>query len=490
MGNSETKLEKQLRTNETFIATDEVLARYDFAFENLVLDGGGCKCVGFVGVIKVLENVGVFQNLKRFAGSSMGGLIACLLAVGHTPLDVVKIMGNNELEKVAIDHSCGYCSLIPNLLSHYGWNHGNKLMRYMGDKIAAKTGNRDITFKQLYDNYGKELVITATNINDMQCVYCHVKTTPDMPIALAVKMTMSFPGFYHAVTHMDDLYIDGGILALFPIYCFDGWWLSLKPEDSFLLKLQPLDEIHKLYDVKVRFGGGQNKKTLGGMMVSQYERELYGNNIRGGNESARPDTKLARKRTKVEKKHGIEQNDQYSRLSGAMNQLLKVLADSNIQTDQAIDRDDFKIALTEAINNGSFTAQHGKLLFGDQWDVNAVIDGLDFNRDGKITYQELVQFAEAKGVHILNRFTGDKRLPVHDIRDFITAVVETLMLNCQRVYFDESDMERTIPVDVDYLHSFDFDMEPSDKIFGIEQGMKATRSFLRQYIERESPPLK
>lgn len=45
-----------------------------------------------------------------------------------------------------------------------------------------------------------------------------------------------------------------------------GWWLSMKMEDSFLNKLQPLENFPKLFERKERFGT-YNEKTLGFLLV-------------------------------------------------------------------------------------------------------------------------------------------------------------------------------------------------------------------------------
>lgn len=51
-------------------------------------------------------------------------------------------------------------------------------------------------FLKLYEKTGKELCVVVTNLNHMTEEYCHVKTTPDMPIRLAVRMSMAIPGDY------------------------------------------------------------------------------------------------------------------------------------------------------------------------------------------------------------------------------------------------------------------------------------------------------
>ena len=51
------------------------------------------------------------------------------------------------------------------------------------------------------------------------------------------------------------------------IVCETGWWLSMKPEDQFLKKLQPLSDRHTLVrDDDERFGT-YNDKTIGFLLV-------------------------------------------------------------------------------------------------------------------------------------------------------------------------------------------------------------------------------
>ena len=48
-----------------------------------------------------------------------------------------------------IDHKCGYCSLLPNLITGFGWNPGNKLLKWFGETLKEQTGNADITFREV-----------------------------------------------------------------------------------------------------------------------------------------------------------------------------------------------------------------------------------------------------------------------------------------------------------------------------------------------------
>ncbi|XP_050394210.1 uncharacterized protein YqhO-like, partial [Patella vulgata] len=246
-------------------------------FENLVLEGGGNKGLAYCGAIKYLQEVGIMQNIKRIAGTSAGSMTAALFTVGYTADEIQDFLGG-QIADVFLDHRCGYCSLLPNLLSGYGWNPGKKIFNWFGDKMEKKTGNPDITFKEVYKLTGIELCIVVTNLSQMSTEYCHLKTTPDMSIRLAVRMSMAIPGIYKAMKYkrngQTSVYVDGGVLCNYPIHCFDGWYLSMAREDGFIQKLQPLSEIPRLYDKSERFGK-YNPKTLGFLLFADNEQDIY-----------------------------------------------------------------------------------------------------------------------------------------------------------------------------------------------------------------------
>lgn len=48
------------------------------------------------------------------------------------------------------DASFGIFSLLPNLLTGYGWNPGNRIFQWFGEALAKKSnGNPDITFLEV-----------------------------------------------------------------------------------------------------------------------------------------------------------------------------------------------------------------------------------------------------------------------------------------------------------------------------------------------------
>ncbi|XP_077864026.1 uncharacterized protein LOC144349247 [Saccoglossus kowalevskii] len=390
MGAAESKddVVEEILNNDSLTTTeDKELTNYEFPFENLILEGGGVKGVAYAGVIKVLTDVGIYQNIKRFGGGSIGSMFACMLAVGYPPNEVMLMM-DRELKDMAEDHSCGIFSILPNLITNYGWNPGSKLYKWFGKKLEDKTGNKDITFKELYNHTGKELCITVTNVSRRTTEYCHMKTTPNMAVRMAVRMSMSIPGFYEAVQYKNgenvDIYVDSLVLLNYPLHCFDGWWLSTKPEDSFLIKLQPLNQMSKLWSSRF---GEFNNKTLGVIVQSDTESELYEDFVvRDGEPDAqpveRPDTPLARGSAEIEKKKKTLE-EYHDKLFEAFSQFLKVLSDSNLDKNSVIDRNELSKAL-EMTDKSTFTTEHARTLFGEQYDFKTVFDLLDVNGDGKV----------------------------------------------------------------------------------------------------------
>ena len=111
-----------------------------------------------------------------------------------------------------------------------------------------------MTFDDLYKERSIELCIVVTNLNLNRATLCHAKTTPDMPIRDAVRMSMSIPIYFQACRYSTpgaqhkDIYVDGGVLNNYPLNCFDGWGFSMDPKDCFIKKLQPIENIGRILE--------------------------------------------------------------------------------------------------------------------------------------------------------------------------------------------------------------------------------------------------
>ena len=99
------------------------------------------------------------------------------------------------------------------------------------------------------------------------------------------------------------MFTDGGVTNNYPVSVFDGWWLSLDPEDSFLSKLA--DQVERKSSLQAtlsqRFGGRDdcNLRTLGFKTFGDDDMADNSDLGRLGEEGELPDTLLATSRRAV-----------------------------------------------------------------------------------------------------------------------------------------------------------------------------------------------
>lgn len=232
----------------------------------LVFEGGGIKGLAYNGVIKELYQLGIISKINRYAGSSIGALFATLLALGYTPSEIRKLTYTMDFNRFKDSRCC----CLP-FISNYGYYKGHKLLKTLRKIVKNKTGNPDYTFKNLFRKKGIELVITATNLNLKSAIYFSPIYSPNLPIATAIRASMSVPLILQPVKINTGLYVDGGITNNYPINVFDQ---PLKPNcDTLGVKIKlprspglPIsnsnDYICNLWDVYNNIGSSYNDKPI------------------------------------------------------------------------------------------------------------------------------------------------------------------------------------------------------------------------------------
>ena len=117
-------------------------------------------------------------------------IIVAGISVGYTGDEIIKLLHETNFEEFK-DDSFGVIFDIWRFVNEFGIYKGEKFLDWIGKIIKDKTGNADITLKEVYDTYGKEVVITGTIVNQYRTRYFHWKKDPDMPLKLAVRISMS-----------------------------------------------------------------------------------------------------------------------------------------------------------------------------------------------------------------------------------------------------------------------------------------------------------
>ncbi|XP_033752157.1 uncharacterized protein LOC117335970 [Pecten maximus] len=447
----------------------------DFPFENLVFEGGGSKGAAHIGGLQVLEGLGILKNIKRFAGTSFGAIIATTLAVGFT-----------QWRK----WNTYYLSFIPNLIRRYGLHPGNKLYDYFGYILEKKTGNPDVTFEQVYKKYDKELCIVIINVNNMQEEYCHPKTTPKMSVRRALRMSVSYPGAFQPITKTlpsgeTDFYVDGALFCNYPLHCFDGWWLSMKPQDSFLKRIQSIQDLPKLLSKGNRFGE-RNLTTLGFCLTSDEGPDLYKYYLEDRTEdefgitnTPVPDSKLARK----DLRKAIRREKIQECIIKAVDEFINVLRKHDVNGDGKIDMPEMENVFADS----GFSNKSKRIIFGHgrECDAKEAFNLLDSNSDGQVTFNELVNFVEQReGIDLQQLYTGYKRQEIDSMTSFFSTCLNAVFLNANRIFMEGDDLDRTIGIYTGYVGSNDYDLEEKDIDFLLRQGRQSTLAYLKHFVEK------
>lgn len=231
---------------ENSILLEALQNRRFYPIENLVLEGGGVKGITYIGALAALEESGLYTGIKRVAGSSAGGIIAMLVGLGYSVEEMDEIVRNLNFLDLMDPHNPFWFNdkfkaseeLITFLQS------GNKRGVYRGEVFfelaksyvarALPEFGQNATFGDLkraidldMETKGysrlKNMIFTGTNLSTGKTEYFGFDNPDclDMPIALAVRITMSFPGAFEGVEWKGNFYVDGGVGNNLPIEIFD-----------------------------------------------------------------------------------------------------------------------------------------------------------------------------------------------------------------------------------------------------------------------------
>lgn len=226
------------------------------AIENLVLSGGGTRGVANAPALRALENLGLLSALQRVAGNSVGGMTAILLAAGISAKDFQQLSNGTELLsllRTPADFARNYPDvsfgslgfdagvalqtldrMVAQSAARYLDGHWSEITRMpqwaqmtpeqqqrlallRAPDFAAPRSGAMLTFadlhllRQLDPARFKELVVTGWDQTGKRVVYFSHQTYPEMPLALAGRITMSIPVLFADVKFDARRWTDGGV---------------------------------------------------------------------------------------------------------------------------------------------------------------------------------------------------------------------------------------------------------------------------------------
>ena len=185
--------------------------------KNLVLGGCQLKGLAFIGAIRYLEELEIISDIENVCGVSSGSIFALGLCLGFN---------SEELEAISLKLSIYDLKSTTNnnvfkLFENFGFDNGSQFVKLFKIIIEKKTGNSDCTFKELEKFTGnKNLIVIGTNLTLCKSEIFSKDTTPDMKVYEALRISISFPLVFTKVCLNTYCYVDGGVMANFPIDFF------------------------------------------------------------------------------------------------------------------------------------------------------------------------------------------------------------------------------------------------------------------------------
>lgn len=252
-------------------------------YKNLVFKGGGPKGMVYAGaLLKLLEkwqdnnDLKDLSSIERVAGASAGAITAVLLALGISPGELRNFLTDKDndpkqfLEGRSLDllsskpaseklleatKNAGWYALHPlqlgGLFLHLCKDDwlctGDVFLNWIEQKIRAATGKEWCTFGELKNQVDSQkerkfrhlhvVTIRVTPNTQVEVLSSEDERYKDYTIAHAIRASMSIPivfkpaELYRTVTNADGqrqlvktndgLYVDGGVLANYPLKVFD-----------------------------------------------------------------------------------------------------------------------------------------------------------------------------------------------------------------------------------------------------------------------------
>lgn len=188
----------------------------------IALSGGGIRGIAHAGVLKALEDNKI--NIDVIGGTSAGGMVASLYAIGYTPDEIYEIFKKNA-KKIIGANSIPFITGIRNFMNKKcgelnGFRNG-KNIEEVYEIMAEEKGIKEMNQIKM------PIVIPTVDIIDSK-EYIFTNFIPegtkntkqyitDISVGKAVRASSSFPAVFNTCSVNMHAFIDGGALNNVPV---------------------------------------------------------------------------------------------------------------------------------------------------------------------------------------------------------------------------------------------------------------------------------
>ena len=200
------------------------------SFKYTCLFGGGAiRGAAYCGTVKAMEELGI--NPSTIAGSSVGSVIAGLLAVGYTARELKEIFMQVNFELFRdLQFAIGPQFALSKGEVFLDWLRETIEKKFYGESYK-KGSHKAVTFSDL----DKNLVIITTDLSSFKCKEFSKTETPDFEIATAIRISCSMPGLMKPYEYNNRVLVDGDLQKSSPMWKLTK---SLQPDDERILEFR------------------------------------------------------------------------------------------------------------------------------------------------------------------------------------------------------------------------------------------------------------
>ena len=200
------------------------------SFKYTCLFGGGAiRGAAYCGTAKAMEELGI--NPNTIAGSSVGSIIAALIAIGYSAEELRDIFMQVNFELFSdIQFGFGPQFALSKGEVFLDWIRDLIEKKYYGNSYKKGT-HKAVTFSDI----NKNLVIITTDLSSFHCKEFSKQETPDFEVGTAVRISCSMPGLMKPIEYNNRVLVDGDLQKGSPM-----WKLSknLQPDNERILEFR------------------------------------------------------------------------------------------------------------------------------------------------------------------------------------------------------------------------------------------------------------
>lgn len=183
--------------------------------KHLVISGGGITGFSYYGALKQSskQNIWNIENIKTIYGTSIGAILACILALKYDWEVLDNYLINRPWQNV---FKYDMYTIIESIQTR-GIFNVKVIEETFAPLLAGKDLNKDITLLEFFEWSGIEVHIIAVELLTFKLVDFSYKTHPEWRIVDAIYCSSSLPVVMSPFYKGGDIYFDGGFLSNYPV---------------------------------------------------------------------------------------------------------------------------------------------------------------------------------------------------------------------------------------------------------------------------------